>query len=915
MVAHVFIQFELIDAIQERVRFARAHFGHFDTIDFVVVLLGYAISGERTLEEFYERLMPFGNVFMALFGRERLPSHSTLSRYLSALDEPVVEILRTLFQEDLVARKPSGWSGGGLWDRLGKHWVVIDIDGTKQAARQRALPHTPELPAPHRRMDLVCAPGYPGRKRGEVVRTRTTVLQAHTQEWLGTFGEAGNGDYRGELLHAIQVIISYAKALGLPLSQILVRLDGLYGNAAPLIDILLSGLGVVVRGKDYALLDLPLVQARLALPPDEIAMHAESGTRRALFDCLDVPLTPAGPCVRMVVATHAATSLPAPIGVTRDRLVYEIFLTTVPPQAFTPADVLHLYCHRGSFETVLSHEDQEQDCDRWVSRTPCGQEFWQILSQWIWNIRLELGQHLSPQPMRLTEFAPAKVVESMPVPAQGMELVPVSAPDQSAPTAGPTQTAWPASYGPPRFARPSFTGGFAGSAFALQSDGTLRCPADHPLYPQERRLEHNGSLRLVYAARIAHCRACPLREQCQGHGSQTVKPRRVSAVFEPLSENPVLPRKSTSPSVETPSQSVGPASPPVERAFLPDDPIPPPVEALSQPDELPSPSVEVSSLSNEPVPPSQEVALAVPAEGLAQAPWSVSYGPPRFARPSHTGGFAGSAFALQPDGTLRCPADHPLYPQERRFEPNGSLRLLYVARIAHCRACPLREQCQGHGSQTVKPRRVSAVFEPLSENPVLPRESISPSVEVPSQSVGSASPPVERAFLPDDPVPPSVETLSQPVGSASLPIERAFLPDDPVSEAPSRPVERLSPSITAPSVSVERVLPSVELTHSPTPCPVLWEDWPARSIRRKWIKLLHTETVLLTMGPDHVEEITDTTEQDVLTRAERAHWRMSWSLRLARNARGATAPPLEITLHGLPASFASTFALDLADAA
>jgi hypothetical protein len=41
----------------------------------------------------------------------------------------------------------------------------------------------------------VCAPGYLGRKRGEVVRTRTTVLQAHTQQWLGTFSGAGNGDY------------------------------------------------------------------------------------------------------------------------------------------------------------------------------------------------------------------------------------------------------------------------------------------------------------------------------------------------------------------------------------------------------------------------------------------------------------------------------------------------------------------------------------------------------------------------------------------------------------------------------------------------------------------------------------------------------------------------------------------------
>ncbi len=37
----------LLVTIEERVRFARRRFGHYDLVDFVVVLLGYAISGER----------------------------------------------------------------------------------------------------------------------------------------------------------------------------------------------------------------------------------------------------------------------------------------------------------------------------------------------------------------------------------------------------------------------------------------------------------------------------------------------------------------------------------------------------------------------------------------------------------------------------------------------------------------------------------------------------------------------------------------------------------------------------------------------------------------------------------------------------------------------------------------------------
>jgi hypothetical protein len=127
---------------------------------------------------------------MALFGRHHLPSRSALSRFLAALDPVTVEALRTLFQKDLVASKPFA-SPGGLWDRFGQQWVMVDGDGTKQAARQRALPQLESLPEPHRRFDQVCAPSYLGRKRGEVGRTRTTNLQAHTHQFLGTFGGQG----------------------------------------------------------------------------------------------------------------------------------------------------------------------------------------------------------------------------------------------------------------------------------------------------------------------------------------------------------------------------------------------------------------------------------------------------------------------------------------------------------------------------------------------------------------------------------------------------------------------------------------------------------------------------------------------------------------------------------------------------
>ena len=222
--------------------------------------------------------------------------------------------------------------------------------------------------------------------------------------------------------------------------------------------------------------------------------------------------------------------------------------------------------------------------------------------------------------------------------------------------------------------------------------------------------------------------------------------------------------------------------------------------------------------AHEPEAPSTDGPLSLESPAPA-----VTYGPPKFARPSFTHGFPGSAFTPQPDGTLRCPANYPLYPQERRPERDGSLRILYAARIGHCRSCPLRAQCQ-ESSTTLKPRRVSAVLWPLGAS----RSDSSP------------------------------------------------------------PPETRSPFASA---------------------PVLWRDWPRCGIRRTWLKGIRSQTTCLDSSSPRSSSLAPA--EKTLTRAERAHWRLSWAQRLARNARPADAPRLTVTLHGLPATFASSFGLDL----
>jgi hypothetical protein len=232
IIAHHLAANGLLDAFAHRVRLVRGRFGSYEPIDFLALLIGYAISGERTLADFFERLEPFEAAFMALFGRRCLPHRSSLSRFLADVDRPCLEAFRTLFQQQSFAE---GWTTetiGGIFDRQGRRFIVFDVDATRQAARQRALPTAPELPPPRRRLDAVCAPGYTGRKRGEVVRTRTTALQMHTRQWIGTYAGKGNGDYREELASALQAITAYVKQFAFSSETALARLDGQYGDAA-----------------------------------------------------------------------------------------------------------------------------------------------------------------------------------------------------------------------------------------------------------------------------------------------------------------------------------------------------------------------------------------------------------------------------------------------------------------------------------------------------------------------------------------------------------------------------------------------------------------------------------------------------------------------------------------------------------
>jgi hypothetical protein len=460
----------------------------------------------------------------------------------------------------LLSNGAKGPQRGGLYDRQGRAHIVFDADGTREAYRQRAVANGPDRPGVRRRAAALAAAGYTGRKRGEVVRTRLTLQQAHTHEWLGTFGAAGNGERWPRLERAADAVVQYLRAHGLTPGDAIMRFDGEYGWARTVLLLLVQrGLGYLMRCVDYRLLDLPKVREALAQPPQRFE-QTDTGTVREVYEVGWVPW------VSEVDATTVTTRLvvtrlpargdaPPKIGKRIGDWAYELFVTDRPHEALSPTDVLSLYFGRGGFEQTLNEEDQELEPDRWVSGNPDGQEAWQILSQWVWNMRLQLGLVVAPCEPRITLWSdalPTPVAPpTPPVDASAADATATSpCPSSSAPAPSVEHMLGVAPCSPPLDSAAADATATSPSApslgdndpeaddatkpmeakplphrerrgFVLQSDGTVLCPAHKLLH----RAEVRGP-RVRFRARDADCRSCSQAAQCLGPRASGLRGRR-----------------------------------------------------------------------------------------------------------------------------------------------------------------------------------------------------------------------------------------------------------------------------------------------------------------------------------------------------------------------------------------------------
>jgi hypothetical protein len=420
----------------------------------------------------------------------------------------------------------------GLRDHAGDRWLVVDLDPTRMATLLHVEADDPTRPLPRHSRLRVAAPGYSGRKRADLIRSRMTAFLTHAGMWMLSIAEPGNGHRTPMLQAACERLRAFSDQMpGAP--PLLIRADGEFGYVQYAAVIRQAGHHYLLRCADYRrMLSRPEVQAVLARGSALRMREPESKVEREVFDVPALRWQSADGATELSTRLVITRSM-LPPGVTKpsvghlhDGWVYELFALDLPPSACSAAEAVSLYLGRGLLERALGQEDTELPTDRWICSEGRGQDLFQQLCQWVWNHRVVLGSAMiggvSVRRMEWTvtvqSQAPAPIASlptgippSMQVATDPTEQNPTSVPD--APVE-PTPTA-------------EATKRYAVEQFVRDTQGVLRCPAGEVMKRVEVRRCRSG-VRERFQAPVDVCKQCTQRVACRGSDEPFMKGRIVN---------------------------------------------------------------------------------------------------------------------------------------------------------------------------------------------------------------------------------------------------------------------------------------------------------------------------------------------------------------------------------------------------
>jgi len=401
----------VVEEVGDRLHIRRE--GGYPGLDvWLVLFLFFASGAAQGLKAFWQDVLrPHVLQIAAVAGRRRLPSPASLSRALSAVEwellrEEASWLLVGVSQIDEVLRHPVVRSR----DSLGQDWHLFDLDPKVKALRQRALPEDDELPEPRRRAEHTGAPGYSGRKRGELQFRRTTVQHMGSGAWIHGHLSAGNGEGVVDLERALDTVVQTCKRLEHPLDRTLVRMDGEYGNVPSFTACRERELPFITRLNRQKLYKDREVLALLRSATWYAVPDSKSGPRRRAADLGVLTVHPGDrtrrpdggsyqPVEVRVVASIFHNTGKAKRGRSLDGYQVELFAVDVAADAWPAAEAVASFFGRAAQENRFAQEDRELGLNRIFSYDLPGQELATLVGLSLWNLRVANGFKEDPPPV------------------------------------------------------------------------------------------------------------------------------------------------------------------------------------------------------------------------------------------------------------------------------------------------------------------------------------------------------------------------------------------------------------------------------------------------------------------------------------------------------------------------------------
>ncbi len=563
----------------ERLRVYRE--GGYTGLDvFVFFALYFAAGTVEGVRSFDRRARRFRADLAAVAGRDRLPSPSSISRFLAAVQPEAVTACASWLLLDApdartVLRHPSVQTR----DALGQGWHVFDMDPTVTSLRRRALPSCADTPEGLRRSEHTAAPGYPGRKRGQVQFERSAVQHAGSGLWVDLYLAPGNGDFRAGTASALDAVARTCVEANAPLERALLRVDGEGGHVPFITACQDAGVHYLTRIAHYALLKRPEIRAHLDRAQWHRVVDSGSGPERQAEDLGIVLLEAAAATerddgtayppveARVVVSRFPVGAHERGAGHTVDGWRYELYATSLEAPAWPAAEITRTYYGRTVIENRLAQEDRELGLDHVFSFHLPGQALASLFGLFTWNYQICRGMELleppadrvPPQalasaevaeppdgPMGWTAEAEVAAGESEPESQPERETEPEPEPDSAAaePAAADTAAAaLPLDSLTPQAARAEHDAMLAelgwDARFADQPgwswDATgpgIRCPNDELLTLNHVEMLPQTRARVRFQPRRETCLDCPKRAACLPFATSS-KDKRISRKLSP----------------------------------------------------------------------------------------------------------------------------------------------------------------------------------------------------------------------------------------------------------------------------------------------------------------------------------------------------------------------------------------------